>query len=321
MSATLLYAIYAGLFITSLLVIEGLYFLFHDLRGGESDINRRMKMIHKKGDGRAALSLLRAENKGGWSAVVRKIFPSFAGKLWAAGITMPMGQITIMMAALTLLSCLVLRVATANSLPMVILLAVFIGAGIPWMFITLRASRRQKKFTHQLTPAIDLMVRGLEAGHPVTAALSLVADQMPDPIGSEFGIAIDEMTYGLNMEEALDNMARRFPNDDLKYLIVSVQIQRTSGGNLAEILSKLSDVIRSRIAMKGKVKAMSAEGRFSGGVVGILPFIVAGAIMILNPLFFTEVWDDILFWPLMGLAGLLLSFGIITIWRMVNIKI
>jgi tight adherence protein B len=321
MSATFLYAIYAGLFITAMLLIEGLYFLFHDLKGGEKDINRRMKMISKDGDGRAALTLLRTEKKDGLAAVIRSTFPSFTELLWTAGIVMPIGRIVTLMAALTVFSFLLIRLFTFNSLFSSIVLAFVLGMFLPWAFIKIRAGKRQKKFTQQLTPSIDLMVRGLEAGHPITAALSLVADQMPDPIGSEFGIAIDEMTYGLNMEEALDNMALRFPNEDLRYLIVSVQVQRTTGGNLAEILTKLSDVIRARAIMRAKIKAISAEGRFSGAVVGILPFIVGGAIMVLNPLFFTEVSDDPLFWPLIGGSGLLLLAGIFTIWRMIQIKI
>ncbi len=321
MSATIQYAIYAGLFITAMLVIEGLYFLFHDLKGGERDINRRMKLIHKSGDGGAALNLLQAEKKGGLSAIVRQLFPSFANRLWTAGITVPIGRIAVLIVALTLLFGLILRVVTVYPLPVVIILSICIGFGLPWATVSFKASRRQKKFSRQLTPAIDLIVRGLEAGHPVTAALSLVADQMPDPIGTEFGIAIDEMTYGLNMEEALDNMAVRFPNDDLRYLIVSIQVQRTSGGNLAEILAKLSDVIRARVQMAGKIKAISAEGRFSGIVVGLVPFVVGGAIMAFNPSFFTDVSEDPLFWPLIITAFGLLVLGAFTIWRMVNIKI
>lgn len=321
MTSTTLYAIYAGLFITAMLLIEGIYFLFHDLRSGNRDINRRMQMINRKGDAQAALSLIRAENKGGLSALVRNMFPWLTDLLWTSGVVMPMHRLFIIMAALGGFIFFLLEVVTRYPLPITILLAVIIGFGLPLAVLVVRAGRRQKAFTSQLTPAIDLIVRGLEAGHPVSAALSLVADQMQDPIGSEFGIAIDEMTYGLNMEEALDNMARRFPNQDLRYLIVSVQIQRVTGGNLVEILTNLSDVIRARIAMQGKIRAVSAEGRLSGLIVSLLPFVVGGAIMMLNPSFFVVVADDPLFLPLMFMALMLLVLGIFTIWRMVNIKI
>ncbi|TNE57872.1 MAG: type II secretion system F family protein [Alphaproteobacteria bacterium] len=316
-----LYIMYAGLFLTALLLIEGMYFLIHDLRSGSKDINRRMRLINKEGDNKAGLALLRVEKQGGFTALARSLFPSLTDLMWTAGVVMPIGRLLTFMVALGLFSFLFLETVTPAPLILTTSLSIAIGFGFPYGILKIRSHRRQKAFTNQLTPAIDLIVRGLEAGHPVTSALSLVADQMPDPIGSEFGIAVDEMTYGLSMQESLDNMARRFPNQDLRFLIISVQIQRVTGGNLVEILTNLSEVIRARVAMQKKIRAVSAEGRLSGWIVGCLPFLVAGFIWLTNPQFFTEVMDDELFIPLQGMAALLLALGAFTIWKLVRIKI
>jgi tight adherence protein B len=144
---------------------------------------------------------------------------------------------------------------------------------------------------------------------------------MPDPIGSEFGIVVDEMTYGLDLPEALRNLANRVPHDDLQFLVVTIQIQYMVGGNLAEVLANLSMVIRDRYQMYAKIRAVTAEGRVSAIIIGVLPMVFAAVMMLINPGFFLKVHEDPLFWPLIGAGVCLMIMGQIVIYRMVNFKV
>lgn len=320
MNTLLLYSIYAGTFIAALLVSEALLISFRGSHHSH-EINKRMKMINRTGNRNVALTLLRDERKGGLVGALRHALPSFHRSLWLAGISTSALKILSFMCAAFVLLLVVIE--TVSRLPMPVSLAIAFAAAIilPWLTISIMAGRRKKKFGEQLPPAIDLIVRSLEAGHPVAIALGMVAKEMPDPIGTEFGIAVDEMTYGLRMDEALQNMVKRFPSGDLQFLIMAVQIQRTTGGNLGEILNNLSSIIRARHNMYKKIKAISAEGRASGIVVGLLPFVVGGLIMIVNPSYFTLVSEDLLFYPLLGVGFTLLMLGWITMWFMVKIKV
>ena len=164
------------------------------------------------------------------------------------------------------------------------------------------------------------MVRSLRAGHPIPMALSTVARETPDPVGSEFGMAFDEVTYGLDVETAMANMRARVGQADLALLVVAISIQSKTGGNLAEILASLSKVLRERFRMQRKVRALSAEGRFSAIGLSVLPLIVSGAVFMLAPTFYTAVWDDPLFMPVVIFAGLLLVVGDYIMYRMVRFR-
>lgn len=320
MNTLILYSIYAGSFIAALLLCEALLISFRGSHRSH-EINKRMKMINRTGNRNAALTLLREERKGGMAGALRQALPSFHRSLWLAGISTSSITILSIMAAIAVVVFIVLELVSLLPMPITLILAFIIGILLPYMVIGFKAGGRKKRFGEQLPSAIDLIVRSLEAGHPVAIALGMVAREMPDPIGTEFGIAVDEMTYGLRMDEALQNMVKRFPSGDLQFLIMAVQIQRTTGGNLGEILNNLSSIIRARHNMYKKIKAISAEGRASGIVVGLMPFVVGGLILIVNPSYFTLVSEDLLFYPLLGVAFISLAMGWVTMWFMVKIKV
>jgi tight adherence protein B len=164
------------------------------------------------------------------------------------------------------------------------------------------------------------MVRSLRAGHPIPVALSTVARETPDPVGSEFGMAFDEVTYGLDVETAMANMRARVGEADLALLVVAISVQSKTGGNLAEILASLSKILRERFRMRRKVRALSAEARFSAMALSVLPFIVGGLVFLEAPTFYTEVSDDPYFMPVLIFAGLLLATGDYVMYRMVNFR-
>jgi tight adherence protein B len=202
-------------------------------------------------------------------------------------------------------------------------LALSFGVGVagPIFFLKFKKMKRLKLFVEQLPDALDIMVRSLQAGHPVSAAMTLVTKEMPDPIGTEFGIAVDEMTYGLELREALANLGDRVDVEDYQYVVVSINIQHETGGNLAEVLHGLSTVIRARFRMFKKIRAISAEGRLSGKILAIMPFGFAAFTFTTKPGYYLSAVDDPLFWPLVGAALALELAGIFIMYKLVNFRV
>ena len=187
-------------------------------------------------------------------------------------------------------------------------------------FVTLKRTRRMRTLEEQLPLALDIVVRSLRAGHPVVSALQLVTSEMGDPIGSEFGLIVDETTYGFELREALANFARRTGSEDAHFFAVSVSIQSETGGNLAEILENLSKVIRARITLGKRVKALSSEGRMSALILSILPLFLIGSIALSQPAFYVSKFNEPVFWPIvMGIVALYFS-GLLIMHRIANFK-
>jgi len=189
------------------------------------------------------------------------------------------------------------------------------------LVLKLKRARRIAKFSEQLPDAIDIMVRSLRAGHPLPVSLSLVAREMADPAGSEFALAFDEITYGRDIRQALENLYERVGYDDLKFLVTSIAITTQTGGNLGEILLRLSRLIRDRFRLKRKVRSLSAEGRFSALALSIFPFALFGAINLLSPAFYAEVWGHPVLMLALVVAGGLLAVGNVVMYKIVNFKV
>ena len=170
--------------------------------------------------------------------------------------------------------------------------ALFSGLLLPLLLLKLLRWRRQKKFSAQFPDAIDIIVRSLRAGHPVPIAITMVAREMPDPAGSEFGIVVDEITYGADLETAMRNLYFRVGTDDLPLFVTAVAIQGSTGGNLGEILENLSGVIRQRFKMRRKIRALAAEGRASALILSSLPICIFAAIQLSTPEFYASVWHE-----------------------------
>jgi len=192
--------------------------------------------------------------------------------------------------------------------------------GLPIMWLKRKAAKKTALFASQLPEAIDLITRSLKAGHPTAVAISMVGREMPDPIGTEFGIVADEVTYGSDLVTALKNMHERVDLPDLSLLISSVSIQSTTGGNLREILEGLSAVIRDRAKMKLKIKAISAEGRMSALFLTAMPVMLFIALNFLMPNYYGEIWGETLLWKSMAGLGTWLGVGNLIIMKMVSFK-
>jgi tight adherence protein B len=181
--------------------------------------------------------------------------------------------------------------------------------------------RRQRAFGAQFPDALDMIVRSLRAGHPVPIAVTMVAREMRDPIGSEFGMVVDEITYGSDLETALRSLNVRIGQDDLPLFVTAVAIQGSTGGNLGEILENLSGVIRQRFKMRRKIRALAAEGRASAMILSSLPIAMFFIIQLVAPDFYASVWDEPLTETVLAIAGCWMGAGNLIMFRMVNFRI
>ena len=205
-----------------------------------------------------------------------------------------------------------------------VLIAAFaaaLGGGLPLMLLNFKATRTRKKMQEQFPVALDVFVRGLRAGHPIAAALDLLTVEMPDPVGSQFGLVVDEVTYGAELRDALQAMADRWDLEDMRMFVVSLSVQSETGGNLAEILESLSKVIRERQSMFLKVRALSSEGRMTGVMLTVLPLFTFVMLFILSPGFFLDVANDPMFVPGFIILFIMYLTGFFTIRKMVDLKV
>jgi len=196
-----------------------------------------------------------------------------------------------------------------------------LGAAIPLMIVNWRATKTRKKVEEQFPVALDVFVRGLRAGHPIAAALDLLTVEMPEPIGPEFGTVVNEVTYGSELRDALQNMAERWNLEDMRMFVVSLSIQSETGGNLAEILENLTKVIRDRQSMMMKVRALSSEGRMTAVMLTVLPLFTFTLLFVFNPQFFLDVANDPWFVPGFSFLIVLYLIGFFSIRRMVDLKV
>ncbi|WP_086733979.1 type II secretion system F family protein [Erythrobacter colymbi] len=197
----------------------------------------------------------------------------------------------------------------------------FVGAGLPHFVVNWLINKRTNAFVSKFPDGIELLVRGLRSGLPVTETLQIVSTEVPGPVGYEFKTVIDRIKVGKTMEDALQDTADKLGIAEFNFFTITLAIQRETGGNLAETLSNLADVLRKRAQMKLKIRAMSSESKASAYIVGSLPFLVFGAIMYINPKYMgTFFTDDRLIVAGLG-AGVWMGIGVFIMAKMVNFEI
>jgi tight adherence protein B len=200
-------------------------------------------------------------------------------------------------------------------------IGVVVGAGIPHFVVNSSVKRRLAKFNAKFPDGIELLVRGLRSGLPVAETLGVVATEIPGPVGEEFKMVVERMKIGRTMEESLQVTADRLGTAEFQFFVITLAIQRETGGNLAETLSNLSDVLRKRAQMKLKIRAMSSESKASAYIVGALPFIVFGMIWWINPSYVGKFFVDERLIAT-GLGGLVwMGIGVFIMAKMVSFEI
>jgi tight adherence protein B len=321
-----------AVFAAVLLGVEVLLSSARAARGTATAINRRLALI-AKGMSRddVMIKLRRPTPVRGFQlpGPIGTLERQLEGTLAGAGLRISSARILLGLILASMILFLIIvwllwasaSLINGGRLMMVGTFAVAAGLGLPLLVIGRMAAGRRKKLVEQFPVALDVFVRALRAGHPVASALELVTTEMPDPIGSEFGLALDEVTYGAELRDALQNMADRCGVEDMQMFVVSLSIQAETGGNLAEILENLAKVIRERASMLMKVRALSSEGRMTALILTLLPVVSFVGLFLVSPRFYLDVADDPAFVP--GFGGLILAFAIGVFWirKLVDLKV
>lgn len=193
--------------------------------------------------------------------------------------------------------------------------------GLPFAYLFMRRSRRFLKCNEQLPDAMDLIARALKAGHSLSAAIEMAAQEIPAPLGPEFRRVFEEQSFGLPFRDALLNLIGRLPIEDLRFIVTAMLIQRETGGNLVEVLDKTTQVLRERIRLKGQLRIYTAQGRLTGWILCLLPFLVFIAISIVNPKYTDVLVDDPLGRNLIWAGLALMAMGILVIRKIIAIKV
>ena len=195
------------------------------------------------------------------------------------------------------------------------------GPALVAFYFMLARRRRIERFGAQLPDALEIIVRGLRVGHPFTSAMELVAREMLPPIGAELSLTMDEIAFGQDVTTALSNLYGRVGQEDLLFLVIAVGVQVQTGGNLADVLDRLATLMRERVNMRMKVKALSAEGRLSAYFLTAMPFVLFAVVSLIAPNYFTELKNSPALVPALLYAGISIVGSNYVIYRMVNFKV
>ena len=195
------------------------------------------------------------------------------------------------------------------------------AAALPLLWILHCRRQRLHNFDQQLPEALDLISRAMRAGHAFPGALQMVAEESPNPIGSEFRTTFEEVNYGISVKDAMLNLATRVPSTDLRYFVIAVMIQRETGGNLAELLGNISALMRARFKLLGTIRVLSTEGRLSAWILTLLPIGTAFMINLVNPGFMEILWTDETGLKMLQTTVVMMAFGIFAMWRIVKIRV
>lgn len=309
--------IYVGAAIFGILIAEAVYLVFAGRSDRREAVNRRMRLQERKLSQEQVLVQLRKER-----GVEGQSLFSLNG---LRKLRTQSGVVTQMPRFLTITSGAALAMVLALNwlgVPLKFGLVVLLPLCIAIPILTLRflRNRRHKIFGIQLPEALELITRSLKAGHPVPVAIGMVAREMPDPIGTEFGLVADEVTYGSDLVSALHSMFQRVGHEDLPLFVTAVSIQSTSGGNLREILDGLSTVIRERGKLKRKVRSISTEGRMSAYILTAVPVLLGAGIMVLMPSFYRDVWHEPMTWYMLAGSVFWLVLGNVMMFKMANFR-
>jgi tight adherence protein B len=314
------YMIYGFAVLSAVLFAEGVYLLFFSAASYRRRINRRLALLNDAPDRQSILVQLRRERGLSAGGDFRLPLQSLNRLIVQSGLSIGLSRLAFF-AAISAVAVFATLVIWRESLVEGLIGAVAGGLLLPYVALRMMRARRQKKFAAQFPDAIDIIVRSLRAGHPVPIAVSMVARELPDPVGSEFGIVADEITYGADLETAMRSLYARVGEDDLPLFVTAVAIQGSTGGNLGEILENLSGVIRQRFKMRRKVRALASEGRASAIILSSLPFLMFTVVNVIAPDFYGNVWQYDITKIVLALAVGWMLVGNAIMYKLVNFKV
>jgi tight adherence protein B len=242
-------------------------------------------------------------------------------RLARTGRNISVGPFVLVCAILMLLTFLVMTRSFQFGTVLALMIAVTIGLGIPHFIIGQMGGRRMERFNSLFPDGLDIMVRGLRAGMPLQDSITVVAKEISDPVGSEFRIIEQTALFGQPLDQALADAAKRIQTREFQFFVVSLALQRETGGNLGETLSNLSDILRRRQQMKLKVKAMSSEARASAVIIGVLPFLMFGILFLVNQAYVMKLFTDHRGLIMVGVSLCSIVLGIVVMLKMMKFEI
>lgn len=322
----LYYATGILVFVAVVLLIEGMYLTWNSAKGPEAErVARRLRMMsaggHAGGESNSMIKQRLLSETPLFQRLLLQVprVGQLDRLLEQSGLSWTVSDLIV----LSLLAPVVagglglwLRVPLLVLLPLM-LLATF----LPLMLVQNAKSKRLQKIDNQLPDALDLIGRALRAGHAFPTAMKMVGDEMREPIADEFRTTFDEVNFGISMNDALMNMATRVPSTDLRYFVIAVMIQRETGGNLAELLDNISKIVRDRIKLLGQIRVLSAEGKMSAWVLGLLPFAAAFMIQVTNPSFLKILYTDPAGRKMVATALVMMVLGAFAMRRIIKIRV
>lgn len=321
----LYYVVLAVSFIAALLAVEALYGMWNSSRGPEArHVAQRIRIMSAGGHADEEIEVLKKRDVSRLPAIDRLLLElprieNLDRLIVQSGLSIGVSTFFLMMLVMFLLAAALLFWMT--KVLWFALLCGLLAAVFPYLYVLRAKVRRMHALLLQLPDALDLIGRALRAGHAFSGGLKMVADELPDPIAHEFRVTFDELNFGLPMDEAMMNLTRRVDIPDVRYFVISVLIQRETGGNLAEIFDKISALIRDRLRLLGRIRVLSAQGRLEGWIMTILPFATAAILFTLWPQFMSILWEEPAGRTLMAIAGVMIVIGIVIMWRMIRIRI
>ncbi len=321
----LYYAVLVIAFIAALLAVEALYGMWNAARGPEARrVEQRIQALSAGGHAQAEVNLIKKRELAKTPAVEQALLQlprvhQLDRLLVQSGMNMSVA-VFFMWTAVLLAVGLVLGYLVTRLWLFALVLAAFFAV-LPYLVVLRAKFKRMHTLLVQLPDALDLVARALRAGHAFSGGLKMVADEMPAPISAEFRTTFEELNFGLSLEDAMLNMSERVDIPDIKYFVISVLIQRETGGNLAAVLDKIAAIIRDRLRLLGRVRVLSSQGRLEAWILSILPLAVAGVMFMIWPDFMSVLWKDPAGQVMIGIALTMMAIGIFVMWRMVRIRI
>ena len=310
-------------FLAVVLALEGLYNLWASKRSAEARrIAQRLAALSGEAQAEIGIERERDRDRMPWFQAVLDRFPAglrLTRWVRTSGMTVTPGELILISAGLAALGLIL--PGLVGKPPIFGLVLGLALAFLPWWRVSNRRGKRVARFEYQLPEALDLMGRAMRAGHAFPTAVKMVADELSEPLGRDFRVLFDEMNYGVPIGEALVRLADRVPLPDVSYFVVSVMIQRESGGNLAELLDKISAIVRERIKLTGEVRTLSAEGRLSAIILVSLPFAVGLLVNLVSPDFMSVLWTDPLGQRIVGVALFMMLLGIMWMRTVIRIRV
>lgn len=313
-------------FIAVLLLLEGMYLLWKSYQGPEAKkIQLRLRGLSASLDNSQHSRFLKQRMLSEVPVVQRFLLNiSKAQRLdryiLQAGLNWTVSKLLLSCATLGAIAFVMILYAAHQSMFLSGLISLIFVA-MPLLYVSNKRRLRLSRFERQLPEALDLITRALRSGHSFASALQMVGDEMVDPIAGEFSIVHDEVNFGVTLQQALTNLSERIPLTDLRYFIVSVLIQRESGGNLTEVLGNLSHLIRERLKLFAKVRVLSSDGRLSAWILGIMPFALAGVMFLFNPEFMTPLWTDPIGISIIKYMLILMVIGALILVKIIKIRV